>query len=291
MTTIQKTKVVRILLIVIFQFVFYAYGQEFDLNTRYGPLERTYTGKGCLDCLEAGRNHCLLSSFEGVCCDKGDPRCNQTALNYDAGKYCAEAVKYDRLTSYFTCPTTSRCPQGNVELDVQEYDRVQGFSDSWAWYQYLFGSICKFRVFSTQPASNIILKVSSIVGTASVRVFIMDKDVFSYPRQAFDVVLGSSQTSFNISSNYFEYLIYVLPDTFSSGSYRIEVLLEQAYQPTAFNTSTNETGNSTSPGTDEQSINEPAGNQNETTITDPNQQEVANQTSTESTNETSTAEE
>lgn len=85
-------------------------GQEFDIDSQYSPLERTYTGKSCLDCMEEGRNHCLLSNFEGVCCDKGDPRCRETALNYNDGKYCAEAVDYDRLTSYFTCPTTNRCP-------------------------------------------------------------------------------------------------------------------------------------------------------------------------------------
>lgn len=62
----------------------------------------------------------------------------------------------------------------------------------------------------------------------------MNKGKFEYPQQAYDVVVGSTQSNFNISSTYFEYLIYVLPDTFSSGSYRIDVTLEKAYQPVAF---------------------------------------------------------
>ena len=166
---------------------------------------------------------------------------------------------------------------------MQEYDKVQGFSDSWAWYQYLFGSVCKFRVYSTRAASNVILKVSSVVGTAQVRVFIMDRDAFTYPQQAFDVVVGSSQTDFNISSNYFEYLVYVLPDTFSSGSYRIDVQLEQAYQPAAF---VDDQNNTTDPSKNDAS----SASTNETTspgnTTDSNNQEDTN--STQNTNEAKT---
>ena len=73
-----------------------------------------------------------------------------------------------------------------------------------------------------------------MVGTAQIRVFIMDKGAFTYPQQSYDVIVGSTQTNFNISSNFFEFLVYVLPDTFSSGSYRIDVMLEEAFQPTAF---------------------------------------------------------
>lgn len=125
------------------------FGQEFDVITDYGPLQRTYTGKTCQDCLDAGRNHCLLSDYEGICCDKGDERCTQTAMTYGLGTYCAEAVAYDKLTSFFTCPTTKRCPQGNVDLNIDTFDTVNGFSDSWTWYQYIFGSVCKFRVHSS----------------------------------------------------------------------------------------------------------------------------------------------
>lgn len=133
---------------------------------------------------------------------------------------------------------------------------MQGFSDSWAWYQYIFGSVCKFRVYSSNAASNIILKVNSVVGTAPVRVFIMDKNAFTYPQQSFDVVVGSTQTDFNISSNYFEYLVYVLPDTFSSGSYRIDVALERAYQPEAFQDTTEDPENNPSNGDADASKNE-----------------------------------
>lgn len=252
-----------ILLNLVLFLVWESRAQEFDIDSQYSPLERTYAGKSCLDCMEEGRNHCLLSSVEGVCCDKGDPRCKQTALNYNDGRYCAEAVDYDKLTSYFTCPTTNRCPQGNVELDLTEYDRVQGFSDSWAWYQYIFGSVCKFRVYSSNAASNIILKVNSVVGAAPVRVFIMDKNAFTYPQQSYDVVVGSTQTNFNISSTYFEFLVYVLPDTFSSGSYRIDVSLEKAYQPEAFKEAKNAT-NTTDINGDDTSVIKPEINDNNT---------------------------
>lgn len=79
--------------------------------------------------------------------------------------------------------------------------------------------------------SNIILKVTSVVGKAQVRVFIMEKDKFEYPKQIYNVILGTSQSNFNISGAYFEYYVYVLPDTFSAGSYHMDIELEQAYQP------------------------------------------------------------
>ena len=49
-----------------------------------------YTGKDCTTCLSSGKNHCLLTNTQGICCDKGDPYCQTTALNYGKTLYCAK---------------------------------------------------------------------------------------------------------------------------------------------------------------------------------------------------------
>jgi len=43
--------------------------------------------------------------------------------------------------------------------------------------------------------------------------------------------MNSLLTNFNISGNYFEFYFYVLPDTYSSGSYRITYYIEETYNP------------------------------------------------------------
>ena len=41
----------------------------------FEPTKTTWTGKNCIQCLDAGRNHCELNEDSGICCDKGDSRC------------------------------------------------------------------------------------------------------------------------------------------------------------------------------------------------------------------------
>lgn len=62
----------------------------------------------------------------------------------------------------------------------------------------------------------------------------MLKDKFEYPQKSIEVTVNSPQKSFNISGDYFEYLLYIIPDTYSSGSYRVNTFLEPGYQPAAF---------------------------------------------------------
>ena len=82
--------------------------------------------------------------------------------------------------------------------------------------------------------SNIILEISEITDNANIKIFIMNKNEFSYPKQTYDVSKDSSQKNFNISGSYFEYILYIMPDTYSSGSYRVNAYLEEGYQPKAF---------------------------------------------------------
>ena len=76
------------LLILVLQFL-YVQGQNF------ARTKKTYTGKNCEDCLLEGRNHCLLKSNEGLCCDKSDPVCRETTNSMDPSNPCAEDVNYD----------------------------------------------------------------------------------------------------------------------------------------------------------------------------------------------------
>jgi hypothetical protein len=59
----------------------------------------------------------------------------------------------------------------------------------------------------------------------------MDKGTFEFPREVYDISMNSLSTNFNISGDYFEFYFYVLPDTYSSGSYRITYYLEETYNP------------------------------------------------------------
>jgi len=43
--------------------------------------------------------------------------------------------------------------------------------------------------------------------------------------------MNSLSKNFNISGNYFDFYFYVLPDTYSSGSYRITYYIEETYNP------------------------------------------------------------
>ena len=57
----------------------------------------------------------------------------------------------------------------------------------------------------------------------------MNKGQFEYPMKVYTVGINSPQKSFNISGAYFEYRIYTMPDTYSSGSYRVTAWLEEGY--------------------------------------------------------------
>lgn len=75
--------------ILLLTFLFVVFAQNFDRT------KKTYTGKNCEDCLLEGRNHCLLKEDEGLCCDKGDSDCRDTADKFDPKNPCAEDVDYD----------------------------------------------------------------------------------------------------------------------------------------------------------------------------------------------------
>lgn len=47
-----------------------------------------------------------------------------------------------------------------------------GISDSWSWFGYIAGSICKYRVYTSRTDSNLIMKVNEITGKAKVQVLI-----------------------------------------------------------------------------------------------------------------------
>ena len=59
---------------------------------------------------------------------------------------------------------------------------------------------------------------------------IMPKNQFKLPTYTFDVQLGSELKSFNISGEYFEYMVYVKPDTFTGGSYAVIAWIEEIYK-------------------------------------------------------------
>ena len=67
-------------------------------------------------------------------------------------------------------------------------------------------------------------------GEQTVTVMIMPKNEFKFPTYTFEVMLGSEQKSFNISGEYFEYMIYVLPDTYTGGTYAVTAWIEEIYK-------------------------------------------------------------
>jgi hypothetical protein len=59
----------------------------------------------------------------------------------------------------------------------------------------------------------------------------MDVNTFEFPIQTYKITSSSQQNSFNVSGTYYQFYIYVLPDAFSSGSYRVSSYIEKAWQP------------------------------------------------------------
>ena len=62
----------------------------------------------------------------------------------------------------------------------------------------------------------------------------MDKDSFSYPKATYQIDKDSPQKNFNVSGNYFEFRVFVIPDTYASGSYRVDTFIEKQWVPKAF---------------------------------------------------------
>jgi len=133
------------------------------------------------------KNHCLLSNQEGVCCDKEDPECHQLAFSFSPDNPCAEDASFDYAASVFTCPTAERCPTGNTDLYLNSFGIKSGFSDSWGWFQYIAFSVCKFRVRTDRPGSNLLLDLRDISGENSVVVMVMLKNTFEYPQFTFEI--------------------------------------------------------------------------------------------------------
>lgn len=180
----------------------------------YSKPYRTTSGKNCVDCLQASKNHCLLGQREGICCDKDDPECAKTAYNYSPDNPCAHQSNYDFKASLWTCPQAERCPQGNRDLYINEYDKAFGFSDQWGWFNYNAFSICKFRIHSDKPKSNLLLNLVDINGEVEFTLMIMQKNRYQFPQYVFSIKRDSTQRSFNVSADYFEYFLYIMPDSF-----------------------------------------------------------------------------
>lgn len=179
-----------------------------------------------MDCLEDGRNHCLVSEHVGVCCDKGDSRCGQTAKAYLNGKFCASTFSHNRQTSYLSCPTTHQCPQ-EKEMNLGTYNKLCGtFSDSWAANQYSSNSICKFRVFTDHKNVDISMKVTSIVGNSKIMVYVMSKNANYVPYKTHEVMAGTGRKFFMVRGQYMEYQVLVIPDTTISGSFRADFCIQ-----------------------------------------------------------------
>jgi len=63
---------------------------------------------------------------------------------------------------------------------------------------------------------------------------VMLKGKYEFPQYTFEVKHNSPQKSFNVSGEFFEFIVYTMPDTYSSGSYSVSALIEPQYVPTAF---------------------------------------------------------
>ena len=128
----------------------------------------------------------------------------------------------------------SRCPKGKTELVLTQFNKTEGFSDRWSYFDYIEYSLCRFRIVSDKPQSNIVLEFDRITGSAEFTLMIMSKDTFEFPKDVQVINKDSQQISFRVSGEYYEFLIYIEPSSVTSGSYRLSTWLEEGYQPTAF---------------------------------------------------------
>ena len=65
-------------------------------------------------------------------------------------------------------------------------------------------------------------------------VMVMSKNKYQFPQYVFEVKKDSAQKTFNVSGSYFEYILYIMPDTFQSGAYQVSAMIEKQYVPSAF---------------------------------------------------------
>lgn len=144
------------------------------------------------------------------------------------GKFCAEDVDYDTSVALLTCPVADACPGGGVEehISVSLAERYSGFSDSWGWYKYLSGDICKFRVFAMDEG-NLVLELDKIDEDVNqATLMIMQRDTWEYPVEVEDLTVADEGKVWNVSALTYEYWLYFMPSYDRAGSYRVNVELE-----------------------------------------------------------------
>ena len=68
-----------------------------------------------------------------------------------------------------------------------------------------------------------------------MQVMVLPKNEFKYPMQIIEIKQDTpmEKRRFNVSGEYFELKIYIIPDTFSSGSYAMMAGIEELYIPEA----------------------------------------------------------
>ena len=94
-------------------------------------------------------------------------------------------------------------------FELSEIGQRTGFSDSWGWYQYIYGSVCRFRVLTSRTDANLIIKVNQVTGSAPLRLYVMNKNKFEFPIQQVDIGVTDKNKVFNVSGTYFEFQLYV----------------------------------------------------------------------------------
>jgi hypothetical protein len=105
-----------------------------------------------------------------------------------------------------------------------------GFSDQWSMFHYSQNSVCKFKISTIIPHTNLIVDVTDLKGSAKLLLIVMPKDEFTYPLEVIEINKGSLITTFNISGANYEFLLVSTPDAYSSGSYRVNARTEKSYQ-------------------------------------------------------------
>lgn len=55
----------------------------------------------------------------------------------------------------------------------------------------------------------------------------MSKSVFELPARVFEINSDTEIRNFNVSGSWFKLYVYVLPDTYSSGSYWLTTYIEE----------------------------------------------------------------
>ena len=58
---------------------------------------------------------------------------------------------------------------------------------------------------------------------------VMRKDAYELPIATYEVTSSTWPRTFNISGEFYEYKIYVMPDTYKSGSFAVSAGIEELY--------------------------------------------------------------